>query len=235
MWPRQHGARRAPGRPATSRGRAHNPDQLKSGLTKACRYEPSVQRTYEELADHYGTTVLPARPAHPRDKPKVEVGVQIVQRWVTGLVRYFVLFVVDLETRRVQVAGIVRQPHGAWMKQFARSLTDGVDGFLTGKRYLIHDRDPLFTDEFRDVLRAAGVKCLKLPAQSPDLNAYAERFVLSIKSECLNRIVPLGERHLRLAVTEFVEHCHRERNHQGLDNQLLMLAAGQRPRAHRSS
>lgn len=139
----------------------------------------------------------------------------------TGLVRYFVLFVIDLETRRIQVAGILRQPHGAWMRQVARNLTDGVDGFLTGKRYLIHDRDSLFTEDFRILLEAAGVKCLKLPAHSPNLNAYAERFVLSIKSECLSKLVPLGERHLRVAVIEFVEHYHGERNHQGLDNQLL--------------
>jgi transposase InsO family protein len=138
-----------------------------------------------------------------------------------GLVRYFVLFVIDIKTRRVQVAGIVRQPHGAWMKQIARNLTDHVDGFLWGTRYLIHDRDPLFTDEFRELLRAAGVKCLRLPAQSPNLNAFAERFVLSIKTECLDKLVLLGERHLHLAVAEYLEHYHVERNHQGLDNQLI--------------
>jgi transposase InsO family protein len=132
-----------------------------------------------------------------------------------------VLFVIDLQTRRVQVAGIVRQPHGAWMMQVARNLTDGVDGFLKGTRYLIHDRDPLFTREFRALLGDAGVKCVKLPAHSPDLNAYAERFVLSIKSECLNKLVLFGEGHLRRAVSEFVEHYHLERNHQGLDNRLL--------------
>ena len=143
---------------------------------------------------------------------------------LAGLVRYFVLFVIDIKTRRVQIAGIVRHPHGTWMKQVARNLTDEIEGFLKGTRYLIHDRDPLFTDEFRDVLRAAGVKCLKLPAQSPDLNAYAERFVLSIKSECLSKLVPLGERHLRLAVTEFVDHYHLERNHQGLENRLISMA-----------
>jgi transposase InsO family protein len=80
---------------------------------------------------------------------------------------------------------------------------------------------PLFTQEFRDILRAAGVRCLKLPPHSPDLNAFAERFVLSIKSECLSKLIPLGERHLRLAVSEFVEHYHLERNHQGLDNRLI--------------
>jgi transposase InsO family protein len=144
---------------------------------------------------------------------------------LTGLVRYVVLFVIDLESRRVQIAGLVRQPHGAWMKQVARNLTDDVDGFLKGKRYLIHDRDPLFTRDFRDLLRVANVEWLKLPAHSPNLNAFAERFVLSIRSECLNKLVPLGERHLRLAVSEFVEHYHIERNHQGLDNRLITTPA----------
>jgi transposase InsO family protein len=139
----------------------------------------------------------------------------------TGLVRYMVLFVIDLESRRVHIAGLVRQPDGAWMKQIARDLTDAVDGFLRGKRYLLHDRDPLFTHEFREVVRGVGIRCVRLPAKSPNLNAIAERFVLSIRSECLNKLVPLGERHLRSAVTEFVEHYHLERNHQGLENRLI--------------
>ena len=89
------------------------------------------------------------------------------------------------------------------------------------KRYMIHHRDPLFTDAFRAVLRAAGIECIKLPARSPNLNAVAERFVLSIKSERLDKLVPLGERHLRVASSEFVEYYHLERYHQGLDNRLL--------------
>jgi transposase InsO family protein len=139
----------------------------------------------------------------------------------TGLVRYFVLFIIDLQTRRVEIAGIVRGPDGAWMKQIARNLTDAQDGFLNGACYLIHDRDPLFTDAFRGLLKLSGVDTVKLPARSPDLNAYAERFVLSIKSECLAQIIPLGERHLRKAVKEYTEHYHFERNHQGLDNELI--------------
>jgi transposase InsO family protein len=101
-----------------------------------------------------------------------------------GLVRYFVLFVIDLKTRRVEIAGIVPQPDGEWMKQIARNLTDVNDGFLTSTRYLIHDRDPLFTERFREILKPAGVKMVRLPARSPNLNAYAERFVRSVKSEC---------------------------------------------------
>ncbi len=102
-----------------------------------------------------------------------------------GLVRYAVLFVIDLKTRRVQIAGIVHEPYGAWMAQMARSLTHAVDGFFRGSSHLIHDRDPLFTRQFRSLLSASGVETVRLPARSPNLNAYAERFVRSIKSQCL--------------------------------------------------
>ena len=139
-----------------------------------------------------------------------------------GLVRYFVLFLIDLQTRRVEVAGIVQQPDGRWMQQIARNLTDVDTGFLNGSRYLIHDRDPLFTAAFKAHLGSAGVETVKLPARSPNLNAFAERFVRSIKSECLAQIIPLGERHLRNAVAEYIEHYHAERNHQGLGNQLIL-------------
>jgi transposase InsO family protein len=138
-----------------------------------------------------------------------------------GLVRYLVLFVIDLKTRRVEIVGISRSPHGEWMKQMARNLVDCETGFLSGARYLIHDRDPLFTEQFGGILRNSGVRPVKLPARSPNLNAYAERFVRSIKSECLAQIIPLGEQHLRHAVKEYTEHYHIERNHQGLDNRLI--------------
>jgi putative transposase len=87
--------------------------------------------------------------------------------------------------------------------------------------YLIHDRDPLFTGGFAGILRSAGVKTVRLPARSPNLNAYAERFVGSIRRECLAKVIPLGEAHLRKSVGEYVEHYHRERNHQGLGNRLI--------------
>ena len=145
--------------------------------------------------------------------------VEVITR--SGLVRYFVLFVIDLQTRRVEIAGIVQQPDGQWMKQIARNLTGTEDGFLNGARFLIHDRDPLFTQAFSELLDFSGVKTVKLPARNPHLNAYAERFVRSIKSECLAQIIPLGERHLRQAVMEYTEHYHLERNHQGLDNELI--------------
>jgi len=87
--------------------------------------------------------------------------------------------------------------------------------------YLIHDRDPLFTTAFSLVLRSAGVRTVRLPARSPNLNAYAERFVRSIRSECLSKVIPLGEGHLRNVVREFTDHYHLEHNHQGLGNRLI--------------
>ncbi|MFT7621697.1 MAG: putative transposase [Myxococcota bacterium] len=87
---------------------------------------------------------------------------------------------------------------------------------------MILDRDPLYTAAFRTLLKDAGVEAARLPARSPNLNAYAERFVLSIKSECLERIVPLSENHLRRAIQSYVEHYHRERHHQGLEGKLIV-------------
>jgi transposase InsO family protein len=107
------------------------------------------------------------------------------------------------------------------MRQIARNLADCEEGFLKGSRHLIHDRDPLFTTSFRAILKSSGIETVKLPARSPNLNADAERFVRSIKSECLAQIIPLGERHLRHAVKEYTEHYHVERDHQGLDNRLV--------------
>ena len=140
---------------------------------------------------------------------------------LAGLRRYAVCSVIELKTRHVHIAGIHPQPCGAWMEQVARNLTDTVDGFLRTAHHLIHDRDPLFTRVFGEILQSGGVRPIRLPPKSPNLNAYAERFVRSIKEECLHRVVPLGEGHLRLLVHEYVEHYHRERNHQGLDNQFL--------------
>ena len=98
----------------------------------------------------------------------------------------------------------------------ARNLIDDLSGFLRGKRFLIHDRDPLYTRGFHEVLGYAGVAPVRSPPRSPNLNAYAERFVLSIKSECLDRMVMLGERHLRRSIASYVERCH-----QGIGNRLI--------------
>ena len=130
---------------------------------------------------------------------------------LAGLRRYFVFFVIDLKSRRVKIAGIHHQPYGGWMEQLARNLTDAVDGFLRNASHLIHDRDPLYTHMFTEILESSGVHTVKLPPRSPNLNAYAERFVRSIKEECLDRVVILGESHLRLLVRVYGEHYHLER------------------------
>ena len=107
------------------------------------------------------------------------------------------------------------------MSQIARNLTDSEDGILMGKRYLIHDRDPLFTAEFLRMIADAGVESVKLPPRSPNLNAYAERFVRSIKESCLNSLIFFGEESLRTAIQNFLVHYHTERNHQGLANRII--------------
>ncbi len=145
-----------------------------------------------------------------------------VEVWTTcGLVRYYVLFLIKLSSRHVHVAGITPQPHAGWIKQIARNVTDPVDGFLLGIRYLIMDRDAIFTAEFRSYLKQEGVKAVRLPPRSPNLNAYAERFVRTIKETCLDRMIFFGERALWKAIKEFVAFYHHERNHQGLGNRLI--------------
>jgi len=138
-----------------------------------------------------------------------------------GLVTYYVLVVMELATRRVQIAGITPHPTGAFMQQCARQLTDPFDGFLLGKRYLIHDRDAKFTQAFDALLKASGVEPVLLPPRSPNLNAHCERFIRSIKEEALGRMVMLGERALHHAIHQYLAHYHTERNHQGLDNRLI--------------
>jgi transposase InsO family protein len=130
-----------------------------------------------------------------------------VEVWTGGgLTRFAVLFVIELATRRVEVAGVMSEPDSAWMRQCGRQLTDAVDGFLGGKRFLLHDRDPLFTAAFRETLAAAGVETVRLPARLPNLNAIAERFVRTIKESCLDRVILIGEASLRRAIREFEAH-----------------------------
>jgi putative transposase len=107
------------------------------------------------------------------------------------------------------------------MSQIARNLTDALDGLLKGKRYLIHDRDPLFTSEFLSLLAQAGTRIREITAAFPNLNSYAERFVRTIKESCLERMILFGEDALRTAVKEFIAHDHGECNHQGIGNLLI--------------
>ena len=141
-----------------------------------------------------------------------------------GLITYYTLFVIDLRSRRVHVAGSTPTPDACFMAQAARRLTDVVDGFLVGHRILICDGDAKWTDGFCRILQSAGVRIVLTPVQAPNGNAYAERFVRSIREECLDRLIFFGERRLLRALDEFVAHYHRERNHQGLGNELITPA-----------
>jgi putative transposase len=140
-----------------------------------------------------------------------------------GLVTYYTLFLLDLRSRRVHVAGSTPTPDAGFMAQAARRLIDAVDGFLAGHRVLICDRDAKGTEGFRRIVEGAGVRIVLTPLQAPNANAHAERFVRSIREECLDRLILFGERRLLLALDEFVAHYHGERNHQGLGNTLITL------------
>jgi len=138
-----------------------------------------------------------------------------------GLVTYYVLFFLHLETRRVTLAGVTRHPTEEWMTQIARNAIDEESGYLQQHPYVLHDRDTKFCAQFRETLATGGVKCLRLPPRSPNLNAFAERWVRSVKSECLSKLILFGEASLRRALTNFCEHYHAERPHQGKGNVLL--------------
>ena len=184
-----------------------------ANILKRNAIEPSPERarqtTWKEFLTQHWELIVAA------DFFTVEVWTRM------GLRRFMVLFFIELSTRRVQIAAISAKANGLWMNQIARNLTDAVDGLLKGKRYLIHDRDPLFTAEFLSMLAEAGTESVKLPPRSPNLNCYAERFVRSIKESCLERMILFGEDALRTAVREFVAHYHGERNHQGIGNLLI--------------
>jgi len=142
-----------------------------------------------------------------------------------GLVTYYVLFFIHLGSRKIHVAGVTPHPHEAWMVQVARNVTMEEWGFLSAGQYLIHDRDGKYCPAFQRIIEDAGIKRVPLPARSPNLNAYAERWVRSVKEECLSRLILFGEASLRHALTQYVAHFHHERNHQGKGNVLLFPTA----------
>lgn len=141
-----------------------------------------------------------------------------------GLSTYYVLFFLHLESRRITLAGMTRYPTEAWMTQMARNAVDDTSGGLRQCRYVLHDRDAKFCAAFDDVLASEGIRCLRLPPRSPNLNAFAERWVRSVKQECLSKLILFGENSLQWGLSEFIVHFHSERNHQGKGNVLLFPA-----------
>jgi putative transposase len=129
----------------------------------------------------------------------------------------------------VHIAGITTRPNEAWMLQMGRNLIDEESGALASKHYLLIDRDTKYTRQFRRLVEEGGTEIIRLPPMSPNLNAYAERFVRSIKGECLGRMIFVGQASLHRAIHEYMAHYHEERNHQGLENTLI------RPRQRRAT
>ncbi len=138
-----------------------------------------------------------------------------------GLITYYALFFIHIGSRKVHIAGITPHPNENWMKQIARNVTMTDWGFLEDCRYLIHDRDTKFCKSFRSIIASMGIKPIRLPPRSPKMNSYAERFVRSVKGECLQKMIFFREESLSKALSEYLSHYHHERNHQGKDNLLL--------------
>ncbi len=138
-----------------------------------------------------------------------------------GLVTFYLLFVMELTTRRVHFAGCTANPHDIWMKQMARNVTDPFDGFLLKKRYLIMDRDSKFSEGLRKILQREGIEPVRLPPRSPNLSPHIERFMRSIKEEALEKLIFFSQRSLENATRQFLEHYHHERNHAGLANKII--------------
>jgi putative transposase len=140
-----------------------------------------------------------------------------------GLVTFYVLSFIQLDTREVHIAGVTSHPNEPWMRQVARNLTMEEWGVLKPGQYLMHDRDTKFCAAFKQFLDDAGVKRLPLPAKSPNLNAIAERWIRSVKEEALSKLILFGEQSLWYGLREYVAHYHQERPHQGKGNVMLFL------------
>ena len=202
------------------------------------RIAGAVQNLGHEISDESVGNILKAHGVEPAGERKrqttwatfikahwdvlASIDFTTIEVWTTGgLVTYYLLFVMELKTRRVHFAACTSTLGDDLMKQVARNLTDPFDGFLLDKKYILMDRDDNFSSAFRTVLEVAGVEPVRLPPKSPNLNAHLERFHLSIKSECLSRMIFFGEHSLRKAVQEFLLHYYGERNHQGLGNKVI--------------
>jgi transposase InsO family protein len=137
-----------------------------------------------------------------------------------GLLTFYTAFVIELHSRRVHVLGSTQHPDEAFVVQAFRGLA-GDSHLLRAGQVLICDRDPKWSAAVERLLQSVGVRVVRTPASAPNCNAHAERFIRSIKAHCLDRVVPLGERHLRQLLREFVDHYRPERNHQGIGNELI--------------
>jgi putative transposase len=194
-----------------------------------------ARSTIAKILKEQGIPPSPERPmtwraflrAHWRALFAADFFITEVWTW-HGLVTYYTVFVIELHSRRIHVLGSTVHPDEAFVIQTMRALTDEVDGVLHSSRLLICDRDRKWSAAVERFLATAGVRVIRTPFWAPNCNAHAERFVRSIREECLNRVILLGEGHLRRTLADFLAHYHRERNHQGLDNELIDCLPRQR-------
>ncbi len=238
--------RKAPGRPMIDRevedlvvrlaqeNRSWGYDRLVGALANL-GYTLSAQ-TVGNILKRHGVPPAPERKTTTTWKEFIRTHMDILvatdfftaEVWTLGgLVTYYVLFFIHLGSRKIHVAGVTPHPNAAWMVQVARNVTMEEWGFLSPGQYLIHDRDTKFCAAFQQIIDDAGVERVVLPPRSPNLNAYAERWVRSVKEECLARLILFGESALCHALNEYLVHYHHERNHQGKGNVLLFPAVSQ--------
>jgi transposase InsO family protein len=196
-----------------------------------------ARSTIAKTLKDQGVPPSPGRPTSWRTFLKAHAGAIAAMDFFTaevwtprGLITHYVLFVIHHASRLVEIAGVTEHPDADFMAQVARNLTDRADGCLRDRRYVILDRDTKFTAQFRRVLGDAGAEVVTTAFQAPNMNAIAERFVLSIKRECLERLILFGADHLRRALQEFVAHYRIERPHQGLGNRVLTASASESPK-----
>ena len=128
----------------------------------------------------------------------------------------YVLFFIELSTRRVHLAGLSARPHSKWVTQQARNLCFTLDARGTPVRFLIRDRDAKFAGPFDEVFRSEGARVIRTPIRSPKANAFAERFVKTVRRECLDHLLSFGERHAQRVLREYLRHYNEERPHRGL-------------------
>ena len=188
-----------------------------------------ARTTIANILKRHGIEPAPKRPMRWRDFIKAHLpsiaacDFCTAEVWTKkGLTTFYILVVIDLVTRRIQIAGVTTKPRAIWMHYTAEKLIDHKnENILNDKKYLVHDRDTKFCRLFARPLEEQGIELIKLPPRSPNLNAHCERFIRSLKEECINKIIFFGEKSLRDALTEYEKHYHHQRNHQGLENRII--------------
>jgi transposase InsO family protein len=239
-WDYSDRKRKAPGRPPV-------PDKVTRLILRMARENPTwgydrIQGALANLGLHISDTTVgnilrdngiePAPERRHRTSWKTflqahwesitAVDFTTVEVWTkSGLFTFYILVAMRLKTRRVQIAGITESPNAEWVTQMARNLIDFEDGFLKDVSHLIVDRDTKLLPLRSFIEEMTETALVLLPPKSPNLNAYLERFMRSLKSECLNRMIFFGRGSLERTLNEFGAHYHRERNHQGLGNKLI--------------